>query len=401
MNDITTKGDLYDDENYLEEMMNTTVNSQDPSQQILRCKSCNEIFAIGETHVCKNRTTNLYDFISSKDLNNIIDKIIEDETNPYGNDDTYEREAIDHINNFNPNNVDYIDWANMSDEEYERRVSEELENHKIKFSKEHHSLNFDKEQVEKLVRFVKPLKEGETYMMLLASRNKYLLDENKISYRDSHGSNIIDRQLIRPNQNMVQKIEQILHRWSSEYGAYLSKDGKNYPNEMLIPYIKINPNNMVKAYFNFKKAMIEIEQEFAYGIVKEGEILKKFNRLDRMLMSNIQASYSEKYILDLDIDLLPEHNSFGKASIVSDIIKVICEYCKDFDKTNYKIIETFGGYHILFEKETLDCNGFYNGFLKNKSKYGFIDLVKEIELNKEYMIPLVGCYQGNKQVRIK
>lgn len=258
----------------------------------------------------------------------------------------------------------------------------------------YHNLNFDKFQVEKLINFLKPLKDGESYMMLLASRNKYLSEENKINYRDIHGSNVIDRQMIRPGQNIVNKIEQILNRWSSRFGAYISKDNQKYPNEMLIPYIKINPGSMVKAYFEFKKSMIEIEKEFIFSNNKS-DIMKKFNRIDRQFMSNIQASYSEKYIIDLDIDINEEDRKM-KETVLEDIFDSLKSYCKDFDKTKYLIVDTFSGYHILFEKSTLDCQGFYQDFL---NKYVMV-WIKELALNKEYMIPVPGCFQGNHQVVI-
>lgn len=207
--------------------------------------------------------------------------------------------------------------------------------------------------------FLLELQQGEAFMLILFSRKKYV--------NSSLGLKSDKEQLKRVVCTSKNRIKQKIRQMEIEIGNYLH-DNILVPQESLALYITPNPRDLIKAGKNTCKELMEL--------IFKGD--KHFNP-SSIALSNIQSSSSRKewMIFDIDIKSIPSYSSVLKV-----IIQNSCgDYC------NFKIIETFGGYHLYIKLDTIEES-------KRKTWYKEIMKIPNIDQHGDLLSPVVGCCQS-------
>lgn len=227
---------------------------------------------------------------------------------------------------------------------------------------------------------LKPLKNDEVYVTLIAARKKYCPTMSSME--------VVSRDIIRNND--TDKIVRKLKKLSIVEGIYVDKNNNIIPIEAFALYILPEPRSTLKAYNSF----IEDINKWNYeNLVKsntsEETNLELYRKLDLKLFSNIHKSTSRSIYFIIDIDRKDQ-------ALLNYILNII----KDEElnnKTKFHITEsiswiseTRGGFHIILNRNEITGKAVHTIKMKN---------IQYVKFRKETMTPIPGTLQGGFVVK--
>lgn len=210
----------------------------------------------------------------------------------------------------------------------------------------------DQNELSKYQSVSPKLQPHQCYMVALYSRKKYGGQQYQYG-----------RVLFQDN------LEMALQRLWFEYSLR-----PHSPTSSLVVYISVNPINCVEAYANFAETMNKLAHSQLIGMSNNKQVSQDgFARMQSYLMSAHQSSIQSYPYVDIDIDGGPE-----LLSIVTQGL------------SQYHVITTHGGYHVLIEKQYIPKN--LHLAVQQAATHG------EVVFNPNRLIPLPGTLQGGKLV---
>jgi hypothetical protein len=242
----------------------------------------------------------------------------------------------------------------------------------------------DFEEVKKMIDLLPDLLPAEVFFISLSARKKYLTDEERMTYNVNRAE-MFARNIIR--EKSYEKFHKIMSRMETNIAGYTTKSGLSYPQSAVVTYININPSSMIKAHSQYQNKINQYSLEMTLAILNGKNcdpIMKKFSKLDVELMNCIQRCRGQKKFVDVDFDIDKEKEFY----VLEDYIKFLKE-----NGITYHVVETKGGYHVLMERKTVNCN-FH-------AKVSELDRLVENEviINKSETIPCPGTLHGNFLVK--
>ncbi|MBN2531844.1 MAG: hypothetical protein JXB88_03075 [Spirochaetales bacterium] len=250
----------------------------------------------------------------------------------------------------------------------------------------------DKDTLVRFLQILPPLEKDDVWMFILCARDKYLADEEKKKY-DLKDTSVVERKIVRYSE--IERMMRVLKRFHIQTGGYTDTRCNPLPPECFVLYFTINPKSIMKAVKHFIGRYLDYLFELS-GTDKKEEIWEKMKLLDSHIMTDVQSNNSRnKYFIDLDFDTV-DKNAGNK-------------YVKEFINTTlkgqseYYVIETRGGYHILITRKSMSDSARKTFYTKVKEceVAGKKELGDRFEVivNKQEMIPLPGTLQGGFRVR--
>ena len=259
---------------------------------------------------------------------------------------------------------------------------------------------------------VPPLKDFEVFFTSLSCRKKYLSEEERDKYHITRAE-MFDRKIIRKKE--WSRFLRSIKKYETNEGSYLSKNNLSIPSHCLVIYWNINPSYSLKALKEFQGKIVDWQYEIVNGNFISYK--DKFNKIDVELMNCYQRNRGTKYWLDIDFDVPKEFNA---PEILSDYL-----FSKELQ---YYWVDTKSGYHLLIDRNTLtfnpndicsrglsDLKAYFKDMIRSKVDYNKpLHLLEEeidekaniecgkceIMVNKNEMIPLPFCYQGDYPVKV-
>lgn len=238
----------------------------------------------------------------------------------------------------------------------------------------------NKEQFNKFISILAPLKEDEVYFVSLSCRNKYMTDEEREFYALGR-TEMFGRTLIK-NLN---DIDFYMNKLYSNLVYKTTKNGKSIPEKGLVTYININPSSMLLAYNMFQQETNKKVFEYVQSTLNEKtKNLAAFGNLDREFLNCVQKSRSRKVFIDIDFDT-------KNYDYVDRFKGVLNKH-----DVKYHVICTHGGYHVVIVKDSLPSS-----FNLHKEIWDLNEMVKtfegdgEVIFNKNQMVPVPGTMQSN------
>jgi hypothetical protein len=239
----------------------------------------------------------------------------------------------------------------------------------------------DRKQFDAFINILPDLKQDEVYFFSLSARNKYLTAEERQEYALGR-TEMFSREIARDKEG----IYYVMNKLKASLQYRKTNNGKTIPEKALVIYANINPSSTIKAYQLFKQEIDKQVNDVINTFLNSKEPnFEGLTRINRELMNCIQKARSRKYYIDLDIDLYNK----GTNKCVDDLTSFLKE-----NKSVFYKIETFSGYHFLVKKETVP-----NNLFSKMNEYRLSMYIKEIEFNKNEMIPVPGTLQAGKLVK--
>lgn len=244
----------------------------------------------------------------------------------------------------------------------------------------------DYEMYNKFLDILPELERDEVYFISLSARNKYLTKEERLEYSLGR-TEMFSREIAQSKEELTHIIKNVL---PAKLSYKTTNNGKLMPEKALVVYININPSSMIKAYQYFQKKMNKEVYEIFFAQVHEKESnYQGVLRAKRFLMNEVQKATSRRYFIDIDYDLQNDKyvNLFSGKLLQAGV--------------KFSIIETQGGYHFLIIKDSLkNIGNFRLHELVKKHDIIAKELNGEVIFNNNQMVPIPGCLQAGKLVRI-
>ena len=160
-------------------------------------------------------------------------------------------------------------------------------------------------------------------------------------------------------------------------------------SDCLAIYLTLNPRDQIKALNLFYNQTIDsiIEQNY-------DAIPKKF---DSAFYTSLMNTPSKKILIELDVDTKDKY-----------ILNKMCDICPPIKDNIYFIVETHGGYHIVYKKIDVQSSMqlIYKTFMKEsmfdyieKNRLGNDEKKKYVSVMNEPCLPVPGTFQGSFPVR--
>lgn len=213
----------------------------------------------------------------------------------------------------------------------------------------------DEEKLLEFISWLPDLEENEKYYVSLFARKKY--SQNLVQSSDKAQL----KRFTSDKSRLLDKIKQL----EIPLGAWKLKGGAA-PQASLALYISLNPRCMKKA--------TELMGKKCWDLMK----VKNYN-LHAEALSCIQKSKSRTCYVDFDIDN-------KEINLDKDWLD------EEVGASNYKVIETRGGYHLLVEPQKT------SSYRQSKGKEGnWHPKIQEkypVDQVGDQLLPVVGTYQG-------
>lgn len=218
----------------------------------------------------------------------------------------------------------------------------------------------DEQTLKDFIDWLPELQPDEKYYICLFARNKYCKELTHIKTDKAQLKRIVTNK-----ERMINKIRQL----EVVYGQYTQKQ-MVVPQQALALYITVNPRNMLKATVN---TMVKLAQSIRDQNTEMNP--------HQSALSEIQKAKSRNCYVDFDVD-------FKKADreLEYHTFKRIIQHDCGLD-TNFEILETRGGYHVLIDPSTIDQS-------KKNSWYNNLNQALRPDQIGDLMIPVPGCTQG-------
>lgn len=214
----------------------------------------------------------------------------------------------------------------------------------------------DEQALKDFVDWLPELQPDEKYYICLFARNKYCKELTHIKTDKAQLKRIVTNK-----ERMINKIRQL----EVVYGHYTQKQ-MIVPQQALALYITVNPRNMLKATVN---TMVKLAQSIRDQNTEMNP--------HQSALSEIQKAKSRTCYVDFDVDFKELSPRAFKNTILN-----ICGL-----DTNFEILETRGGYHVLIDPSTIDPS-------KKNSWYNNLNQTLRLDQIGDLMIPVPGCAQG-------
>ena len=254
----------------------------------------------------------------------------------------------------------------------------------------------DEEQVRQFYRECLPrLKPTEVYFISMAARNKYLDDAERERYNLGR-TEMYAKTIIR--HDTEDEFVKHIRRLECDERGYTTRTGEPIPQKCMVCYANIDPSSTPKALQSFMQVVNEYYTE-AMAIVtgnNNGDnFVDRLNKIDNNLLSCYQQAHAKGKWIDIDIDLSEEKTVTTQMNVILTIKCTLVGLGID----NYKIVATRSGYHVLVGVEEIKFNPVkILDALKVEMLAEHIGF-KEIEINKNRMIPVPGTLQAGYPVR--
>lgn len=254
----------------------------------------------------------------------------------------------------------------------------------------------DEEQVRQFYRECLPrLKPTEVYFISMAARNKYLSDKERAEYNLGR-TEMYAKTIIRHDSE--DEFVKHIRRLECDERGYTTRTGEPIPQKCMVCYVNIDPSSTPKALQAFMKVVNEYYTEamaIAVGGNDGSNFVNRLNKIDNNLLTCYQQAHGKGLWVDIDIDLAEEKTVTTQIDVVLAIKCVLVGLGID----SYKIVATRSGYHILVGTEEIKFNPVkILDALKVEMLAEHIGF-KEIEINKNRMIPVPGTLQAGYPVR--
>lgn len=245
------------------------------------------------------------------------------------------------------------------------------------------------EEIGKFYNEVLPrLQPLEVYFVSLSARNKYLTKQ-EMEFYDLGRTEMFAKTVIR--KDSFEDYLKHIYRFECNEEGFLTRNSFSIPSKTFVCYANICPSSTVQVINKFQNLLSEYTTE-ALQIVSNslhyGNFVNRMNKIDNNLLNFYQNSHTSKKWLDIDIDLLNTKTSKD----IRNIKESLEEF--DFDLNEVLLVETKSGFHVLLKKIALKKNPKdLIKILKNSLE------TKEVDVNKNEMIPLPGTYQADFKVK--
>lgn len=227
--------------------------------------------------------------------------------------------------------------------------------------------------------------EGFAFLTALAARDKYCLPGE--AYVMSNRTEMLAREYIEKDDFDIFKAK--LHRLVSNDYAYLEKNHKEIPEHLKVVYAGINPINVVDAYSLFLKKLADRNQE----LIKNPNHKLSAYSIQSLWVSSMQTCPTGRLWYDFDLDV----NNIKPEDLADRVIRVVAD---QFSGKSIKLITTHGGVHMLVKGSEMSKD--YNPPVILEVLRAYLDAVcKEINLNKNGLVPCPGTLQGGTLVEYK
>lgn len=196
--------------------------------------------------------------------------------------------------------------------------------------------------LEEFVDWLPELEEHEAYFLILFARKKYGAE------RDA----ALGREVVSDKDTFIDKCSILLNNMSVK-GAYLNHCGL---------YFTPNPRDLKKAQFKTAKEILKL--------IEQGSDRSPVH----VAKDAVQTSKSKSRFVHFEIDEkpLPDH--------IAHTVKSM----------HGKVVETRGGYHLLFPVEDFD-----------NAKGGYLYKDEAVDRRGDLLMPVVGTLQGGHGVEMK
>lgn len=245
------------------------------------------------------------------------------------------------------------------------------------------NLIYNISEIEKFHSFMHPLQIGEAYFVSMSARNKYLAAEEREHFSLGR-SEMFGRKIVK-DPSFADYLR-VIRSMEVNDGGYTTRNGLSIPHKCAVVYANINASSGIKALHEFNQRTNDLMLE----TLSNKDAFKHYASLDSILMNCFQRQRGTKHLLDVDFDIKKD----------SDGYTLLENFINELKKNNvtYKVIETYGGFHVLLVRNTLKFN--YYAVIKKLDKtakelYGKAEIVK----NVNDMIPCPGTFQANFPVR--
>jgi hypothetical protein len=224
----------------------------------------------------------------------------------------------------------------------------------------HHEFIHDQKQVEMFSHLFMDETDG-TFMIMQSARKKYnpqvFLRKaffNRSAYR--HGGPVC--------------LLHTLQRYNVPKGCYRDDNSTPLDHDSMVLYMSLNPRNTRKSALEVSKILLE---DFYKGA-------QDFSHVESRWKSQLQKRAQHKIFLTIDLDL---------KELLEPIYKELLE--KGFPYP-YAVVETRGGYHLIYRHSALDSQ---------QKEFVFRDLNKrnKIDVFGDPVCPIPGTIQGGFPVR--
>lgn len=287
---------------------------------------------------------------------------------------------------------------------------------------------YDEEELRKWFDVLVPnddsLLSYESLFLSLAARNKYIDKEKEEA--NLNKTYMFNRSLVngKNKKYLWNNFLIAIRRLEVAEGGYKiqSKKGDylvDIPNEAMVVYSNINPVNNIQALLVLKDSIAKIEKELWVATANKNSTQNCFMdiaRLDYLAEQSYGKAPSKRRWFDVDIDyeFVNDKHRDHLMKILWDVTQMsLAEIIEEnkFDKSDFVVINTANGFHILFAVElcgklkkgpdyilNLIRDKVINNIVLIKSKE--IIFYKECKLNDNGIVPLPGTKQGNTIVKL-
>ena len=219
----------------------------------------------------------------------------------------------------------------------------------------HYQIIADEAKLQEFIDWLPELQANEKYYLALFARKKYTQADVKI------GDKTQLRRFTSDKKRLINKIKQL----EIPLGSWKLKDVEA-PQESLALYITLNPRCMKKATELMGKRCWDLMSTENYNLHAEA-------------LSCIQKSKSRTCYVDFDID---DKSVNLDRNWLDETV----------GQSNYTIVETRGGYHLLIEPEK--ATEYRKTTFNDKNWYQLIQKKFPVDQSGDQLIPVVGTFQG-------
>lgn len=251
----------------------------------------------------------------------------------------------------------------------------------------------------------------ESYLMCLSARNKKLDEEERKLYNLGR-SEMMREEIIAPRSKSklwnFNIFKSSIYRYECRKEGIVTKNGLPYPDKCLVVYFYPNPSkeslvitDSVKLAITMMSEMINASAKKSWNGVEDG--LDKLGTISKHIKSSHAANLSRKLYVQFDFDIIKDNDIAFRRKEAYNIIHA--DAINHFDKGNFFIIETAGGFHVLVKKESYGKSMEKANKKKKENNLNYMpdflsDVVdnysytfeEAIKCNQEF-IPLPGTYQ--------
>jgi hypothetical protein len=233
-----------------------------------------------------------------------------------------------------------------------------------------------------------------TKIIQILAREKYLPDGGRFGTSNTR----LHRELIRSSDpqafvRTVMSYEVPVGRWAISATYQNSNVEVPVPQEALAMYVDLNSKSTLKAFTTQSENIHRVLQEIVLNGANPNNLIH-LNKIASNFRSLVHSSNASNLYIDIDVDT--KDKQF--------LVKFYQEILEPFKLCLVTIIETYNGFHVIFDKETLQREKLMQKLFrylmlpehkfKEKNRVGVEVSKTYVSNNKECQCPLPGTWQG-------